>query len=340
MATDAMVVVSKTGQSYDAELGLACSAIDVQLGSAHIRLPAVCANYADYSHAHKAGVPLRAPMFNYHHRNTSGYSIAHKATQNNIEAKIAEVQERHRPSMTIMSLEHPGDLTASGLGAFHRLQMRLGLPIITTVEKNPMQDLRSLMRELEPFDRLETDQERFPTISVRCDPIDFKEKLLYIVSSYNGFNLQWGGYSKFSERWGILSSVLRDYPVWCNVVNILNREVSIGTPMGQKIRTSGMVRSLLYGGHSHCFAWPHYHPPAGGGASRRQAQKATLFNPRTWCYEPCDLEYSVARTRSFNAIQEALGLAREQILAGTLYSRHCRQRLGLNEAMAQILQIS
>jgi len=78
-----------------------------------------------------------------------------------------------------------------------------------------MQGLDALREELEGFDRLDTDQERFPTISVRCDPADFRAKLLHIVGNYGGFNLQWGGHGEYAAGWRILSETLRDHPVWC-----------------------------------------------------------------------------------------------------------------------------
>lgn len=332
------MAVTLTGQSQDAQSGLACSALSVQLGDVDIDLPALSANYSDYAHASRARMPLDAHVFNYYHRDSAGYPISHTSTQNNIESRVRSVQASHSPPLAILSLEHPGDLTDRGLGAFHELQMRLGLHVITTVEKNPMQGLDALRAELEAFDRLETDREKFPTISVKCDPADFRAKLMHIVDNYGGFNLQWGGHGQFAAQWGILPAVLRDRPVWCNVVGILNRTASIAAQDGQKIRTTGAARPLLYGGCSYCFAWPHFHspPPVGGEEFGGQTPKSTLFNPETWCYEPRRLEYSVARTKSFNAIQGALGVAREEIRAGTLYSRHCDQRLGLRAALGQL----
>jgi len=343
------MVVTRVGQSHDGKSGLSCSALSVRLGGVSLELPTLSATGADYDHASSARMALDADVFNYYHRHSMGYPITHRGTQDNIGARVREAQKRHGPRLTLVSLEHPGDLTDAGLAAFHALQVRLGLRVITTVEKNPMQGLGGLREELEAFDGLDTDQERFPTISVRCDPRDFREKLLHIVDRYGGFNLQWGGHGEFSTRWRILADTLRANDVWCNVVGILNRESEISMA-GQKIRVSGAARALLYGGHSYCFAWPHYHPPAtaGGGASQGGASQggargpggrdgaATLFNPETWLYGPCGLDYHVARTRSFNAIQGALGLAREEILGGTFYSLHCAQRPGLGGALAQV----
>jgi len=332
--------VTKTGQSYDGERGLACSAISVRLGDARLELPAHGANNSDYDHASAAGIPLDAGVFNYHHRNSAGYSVEHTATQDNIASKVAAKRAQHGPLLTVLTLEHPGDLTASGLGALHALQVRLGLPIITTVERNPMQGLDGLRAELEVFDRLETDQERFPTVSVRCEPGNFREKVRHIAQNYGGFNLQWGGYTENSASWIILSETLRDHDVWCNVVGILNRGVGVPAGKGKGMRTSSVVRPLLYGGHSYCFAWPHVHPTAtttgGGGAARQQGQRIELFNRGTWAYGSSRLDYSEARTRSFNAIQGALADARKEIAGGTLYSRLCSQAPGLRETLGQI----
>lgn len=332
------MAVTMVGQSRADQIGLACSAINVQIGDISLELPAHSANNSDYDHAAEAGISLDAGVFNYYHRNSAGYSIEHKTTQDNIASKISQKQKAHSPALTILSLEHYKDLDASGLEALHGLQVRLGLPILTTVEKNPMQDLDGLREELEAFDRLDTDQERFPTISVRCDPDSFEEKLLHIVRNYDGFNLQWGGYAGHSASWSILSKVLRDHNVWCNVVGILNRGVNVATPTGEKIRTTGITRPLLYGGHSYCFAWPHTHPQAeaGGGARRQPKQRVELFSPATWRYEPSRLGYPAARTRSFNAIQGALGAAREEIAVGTFYSSLCSRMPGMRGALRQI----
>lgn len=349
------MAVTKVGQSLDEERGLACSAINVQLGPVSLELPAHSATYADYDRASGAGAPLEASVFNYYHRTSRGYPIAHRDTQANIGSRIREVQERHNPPMALVSLEHHGELDERGLEAFHDLQVRLGLPIITTVEKNPMQGLDALREELEAFDRLDTGQERLPTISVRCDTADFRAKLLHVVRHYGGFNLQWGGYGDYSARWNVLSATLRDHATWCNVVGILNRGTYVTARSGRRIRTTGVARPLLYGGHSYCFAWPHVHSvadargggsagpgilPRGGrrdgqGEAMQQGQRVELFDPRTWLYGPSALDYSVARTRSFNAIQGALGLAREAIADGTLYSRHCDGAPGLGGALGQ-----
>jgi len=351
------MAVTKAGQSRADQFGLACSALDVQLGSASLELPAHSATYADYGHASGAGEPLEARVFNYYHRTSRGYPITLKETQANIESRVREVQERHSPPLTLISLEHAGDLGEEGLGAFHALQVRMGLPVITTVERNPMQGLDALRGELEAFDRLDTDQERLPTISVRCGTADFRAKLLHVVKNYGAFNLQWGGYGENSARWSVLSATLREHAAWCNIVGILNRGVDVTARPGRRIRTTGVVRPLLYGGHSYCFAWPHVRsaPGAGGGGAggrgtprpggRRgggaegeagqQARRAELFDPGTWLYGPSALGYSTARTRSFNAIQRALGAAREAIVAGTLYSGHCPRAPGLGETLGQ-----
>lgn len=202
-----------------------------------------------------------------------------------------------------------------------------------------MQDLEGLRGELEEFERLETDRERFPTVSVKCDPGNFREKLRYVVRNYGGFNLQWGGYTEHLASWRALSEELRGHAVWCNVVGILNRAARVTTPTGEKVRTSGVARPLMYGGHSYCFAWPHVHPApkvGRGGAPQRREQRAEVFNAGTWGYDPSALDYSAARTMSFNAIQDALGQAREEIAAGTLYSRLCPRMPGLDGTLARL----
>jgi len=66
------MAITKAGQSLADQAGLACSAIDVQLGSLSLELPAHSATYADYGHASDAGVPLDARVFNYYHRTSRG----------------------------------------------------------------------------------------------------------------------------------------------------------------------------------------------------------------------------------------------------------------------------
>ena len=246
--------ITRVGLSHDQSNSLACGHLEAQIDGTTHHLPALCASYADYDHARKAKLPLHTDIFNYHHDLHDSHPITARSVQNNIAQRITLTRDSHQPSITSISLQHSGNLTDAALGAFHTLQERLGLQIITTVEKDPYQDLASFREELEQFNSFPTDSIRSPSITMEGDLEDFKDKLQYIVKNYGRFNLQWGGL-KYSDKWQLLSSVLRDHDVWCNVIGIMNKFQRISVDPKQYVQRSNIVLPLLSGAHTYCFSW-------------------------------------------------------------------------------------
>jgi len=339
--------VVRTGAVRDPRTGLSCSTLRVGVGGLEADLPALSATYSDYDHASRAGRRLDAGTFNYYHRVSASGPLGHRSTLENIAARVRAVQRAHKPPLTLISVEQPsGDLGDGDLAAFHEMQRRLDLPFITTAEKSPEQDVEGLREELERLDRFDARQNILPTISARSGISNFEKKLQHVVRNYSGFNLQWGGYSAYFDRWALLSATLRDHAVWCNVVGITPRYVQTTASTGQKIRPSNIVNAVLCGGHSYCIAWPRRQPQTPVSKRRARVGKRgdkaiprknpMLFDPGTWCYDPCDLANSVARTVSFNSMQASLGTVRKKIRDGTFYGAHCPETLGLREALARI----
>ncbi len=332
--------ITKVSQSHDPANNLACSHLETRINDVTHHLPAICANYADYDHARKAGLGLRTDMFNYHHNLRDSQSLTDKSALNNIAKRIKLVQDIHKPSITSISLQHSGNLTDGALGEFHEFQGRLGLPIITTVEKNPLQGLDSFREELEQFDDFPTDSIRSPTITMRGDPEDFKDKLLHIVRNYRRFNLQWNGL-KYFDRWQILSPILRDHDVWCNMIGITSKFERISVGPKQYALRSNIVPALVCGAHTHCFSWPASPPRFGhnGTTSKpfgRSKSSAKLFDPQTWCYDESQLDSHIAHVRSFNAIQDELDNVRASIDSGAFYSDYCAQKPALRATIGKI----
>lgn len=233
---------------------------------------------------------------------------------------------------------HDGSLNARSLLAFYNLQKRLGLPVITTTERNPLQGVSGFIREMRAFEAFETDQARAPTVNVLCDPENFGAKLRYIARRHRIVNVQWAGYRENAATWETLSRTLRDARMWCNVIGITRRYETTRGEAGKKIHPASIVPPLLLGAHT-CSVMPKSYPKGDGGSNAKKGAGPRVmdFDPGTWCYGPSRLPANVARARSFNAVQGALGPVRSSILDGSFYSRACAERLGLRACLGQIL---
>lgn len=315
---------------------LACGAPTVKLGETSLGLPSLAATFADYDNARKAGVSLEAGIFNYSHLD-SGRPMIDGITQKNMARRIRETQEAHGPKVTIAHMVHKGGLTDAGLLAFYELQRSIGLPVLTTTEKNPEQGVSQFIGEIGAFEDFETDQAKAPTISVKCDPEDFEAKLRYIEGRYRIVNVRWAGYWTHLPTWEALSRAMRRSDMWCNVVGVgrAYETVKVGR---RSVYPASITLAMMFGAHSYS-VMPQSFPrdagkPAGAGERPRKVMR---FDPATCSYRPSRLPAGVARARSFNSIQEMLGTARSGILDGSFYSGACSERPGLRACLAQAM---
>lgn len=329
----------RTVLQHEDNASLACAALEVRLGGHSLEFPALGATYADYGHARKAGVGLDADTLCYYHLDYKR-PITKGKTRKNVAERIGRTQELHRPKLTIAHMVHDGSLTGASLRAFYEFQEDLGLHVITTTEKDPLQGIGAFRREMEGFEAFETDRARAPTVSVRCDPEHLEAKLRHVARRHRIVNVQWGGHAKYAAGWEVLAGVLRSNDLLCNVIGLPRRYETVALADGQQARPSAAIPPLLYGAHLSS-AMPPSYPRGGEAFGAGGAQDAVMgFDPDTWCYEASGLEPEMARARSFNDTQDALGIARTGILDGSFYSRVCGRILGPRACLERAMALS
>lgn len=153
-------------------------------------------------------------------------------------------------------------------------------------------------------------------------------------------NVQWGGYATYAEGWETLSATVRRSGMWCNVIGIPWRYETVKDE-GRQLRPSMIIPALQYGAHSYSVmpsSFPRNEEGSGGAGSA--PDRVVEFDPGTWCYAPAELEADAAHARSFNAVQDALRLARSSILDGSFYSALCARVPGLRVSLEQIMRRS
>jgi len=330
---------------------LACGAPTVRLGNVTLELPSLAATHADYEKASNAKVVLKADIFNYryqdykrpiHTETAQGHKrpINTKTAQDNAAKRIRDTQKAHKPKATIVHMIHDGSLTTKSLLEFYEFQKGLDIPIITTTEKNPRQGASEFIEEMGAFEDFETSQAKAPTVSIMCDPENLEEKLRYIAGRYKIVNVQWAGYGDHIQTWEVLSRFQRNGRLWCNTIGI-ERAYETIKDGNENIHPASVIPPLMFGAHSYS-VMPRTYPRDGGGAAGSAPKQGRVmrFDPSTCCYIESKLDVDVARARSFNSIQEMLGLVRSGILDGSFYSRYCAKRQGLRACLEQAMNRS
>lgn len=331
--------IARTVLQHEGNASLASAALEMRLGGRPLEFPALGATYADYGHARKAGANLDADVFAYYHLDYKR-PISKREARDNVAERIERTQERHRPRLTIVHMLQDGSLTGTSLRAFHEFQRDLGLQVVTTTEKDPLQGMDAFRKEMEGFEAFETDQAKAPTVSMRCDPEHLEAKLLYVARRHKIVNVQWGGHAKHAAGWEVLARASRANDLLCNVIGVPRRYETVGPAGGQQVRPSAAITPLLYGAHLSS-VMPQSYPRAEGAARAGGTQGTVMgFDPDTWCYEASGLEPDRAHAGSFNAAQRALGLARSSILDGSFYSSVCGRVLGPRVCLERAMALS
>ena len=337
------VEIVRTGSSYDRNGGVGCHALDVRIGGMTHEFPALCAAHSDYEAGRASGVRIRADLFNYHHVSRDPASLASRATRDGMAGRIRRVQERHKPALTSITIAHAGGLPAAALREHYALQDSLPVNFISGAD-DPDWTLDQFGESLEELDRLDTDKEKMPTLHLRSRIGMFIDKLDYVMSRYDRFNLVWGGYTTGFARWEKLLSQVYRWGGWCNVVQIPRKHTPVITIAGQKTRQSNVGLCLLRGGSTYCHSWPMGMRVRDRDGSRGRAGRprgvnparlgsTMMFNRQTWCYDQTAHEAKMAAALSFNAVQDELGVAREAIRNGTFYDVYCPQKLALMDSL-------
>lgn len=96
----------------------------------------------------------------------------------------------------------------------------MGLPMLTTTEKNPEQGTSQFINEIGAFEDFETGQEKAPTVSLKCDPESLEGKLRHIRGRHRIVSVTWAGYWTNVAAWETLSRSMRYGKLWCNVIGV------------------------------------------------------------------------------------------------------------------------
>ena len=245
--------------------------------------------------------------------------ITSECRKNQISTNFLNIIDEHDPILTDITLYYDShEIGEERRRAFLDLQSRLNTTFISDIEINKNQSIQEFQRQLEYLDAIETDQIKSPTISMTSPLELFEEKLKTILDKnrYDRFNVEWGGQSKYSDRWLKLSELLVNQKIICNMVSI-NQKRNYHEPF-----ESYVLKQFIIGSYS-C-STGYY----GGGNKnkKRKPKRSFVLNEKTWNYEERpEISYDLANTLSHNTLSKITHDSRQHILNDTYFSNFVPQ---------------
>ncbi len=202
--------------------------------------------------------------------------------------------------------------------AFLDLQKKLKTTFLSDIEVDKNQGVNEFKIQLEDLSSIETNQIKSPTISMSTPTELFVKKLEMIFEKgYDRFNVEWGGQTKYSDRWLKLSKFLVEKRIICNMVSI-NQKRNYYDPF-----ESYVVKQFMLGVHSCSTGYGGF----GGNKNRKPTpQKSFVLNENTWNYnERSELPFNFANTSSHNTLSLIANDSHAHILDETYFTNFVPQ---------------
>lgn len=299
---------------------LSANYLKCKINDIEVEFPYMNATKQDFDKSSEAN-PLQSQYFQYFVNELDSRlpDITTECRQNQISTNFLNVVDEYDPVLTDITLYYDShEIGEERRRAFLDLQSRLKTTFLSDIEVDKNQEINDFREQLEYLDSIETDQIKSPTISM-VSPLELFEKKLEVIlenNRYGRFNVEWGGQSKYYDRWLKLSKLISTKKIICNVVSI-NQKRRYSEPYESYVTKQFMLGVC-------CCCTGYY---GGGNKNKKRApQRSFVLNENTWNYEERpEISYDLATTLSHNTLSRIVQDSRQHILDDTYFSNFVPQ---------------
>ncbi len=295
---------------------LSANYIKCKINDIEVEFPYMNATKQDFDKSSEVN-PLQSQHFQYfvNELDPRVPNITAEYRQNQIRSKFSSIVDEYEPVLTDVTLYYDDHEVGQDTRiAFLNLQRELNTTFLSDIEIDKNQSIRDFTTQLDHFHSLDSNQIKSPTISMST-PFDlFEEKLKLILDKkYDRFNVEWGGQSKYYDRWLLLSELISKKKIICNGVSI-NQKRNYYEPF-----ESYVVKQFMLGVHSCSTGYTGF--PKKDKNTKPKPQRIFVLNEHTWNYEERpEITYDLANTLSHNTLSKIAQNSRQHILNDTYFT--------------------